>query len=212
MAALDIDFAWPCDPAGYRLMKNAPAGGDRIVPNRNMPIPPPNHVRLLEKFPQLFVTFVDTVRDPEGALRFVSQFGPFGWDGLDSTKGDLVHRMLMGASGMRQMLGLRPSDRRRASRRANVPDGPDLMPGKVTGQIVVDAHGKPHLRFAPDTLEDALWLQAAVELGNGVSVRQCRQCDALFAAGAGSGRRADAQYCCDDHRITYNSYLRSKEN
>jgi hypothetical protein len=213
MSGLDIEFEWPCDPEGYQLVRNAPAGGDRIVPNRTLPRPPPYYGRpLLKKFSRLFVTFTDMATTSEGALRFVSEFGPLTWDGWDAGRGDDVQLILLNAGAMRQLMGLRSTDRGRSSRMTDAIDAPMPIPGRITGKVVLDRQtDKPVLRFAPDTLESALWLQLALELAGGVSVRQCRQCNALFAAGPGTGRRADAQFCSDAHRITFNSLERSKE-
>ena len=37
----------------------------------------------------------------------------------------------------------------------------------------------------------------------------CLFCETVFKVGPGSGRRSDAVFCCDQHRIRYNSAKRT---
>ena len=39
---------------------------------------------------------------------------------------------------------------------------------------------------------------------------KCRYCETVFLVGPGTGRRMDALFCCDEHRVRYNSLKRSK--
>jgi len=39
---------------------------------------------------------------------------------------------------------------------------------------------------------------------------ECAHCGNFFKAGAGTGRRIDASFCCDEHRVRYHSLKRSE--
>ena len=43
----------------------------------------------------------------------------------------------------------------------------------------------------------------------GTIVKKCLSCEKIFEAGGNSGRRADAKFCSDQHRIKYNSDKRT---
>jgi hypothetical protein len=66
------------------------------------------------------------------------------------------------------------------------------------------------LRVSPRSLLDALWLQLGQKLSDGGVIRQCEQCGGWFEAGPGSGRRSDAKFCSDEHRVIFNSRRRSR--
>ncbi len=57
----------------------------------------------------------------------------------------------------------------------------------------------------------ALWVQVGQSIGSGAIIRRCQQCGELFEVGLGTGRRQDAKFCSDKHRIAFNSLKRSKE-
>jgi hypothetical protein len=69
----------------------------------------------------------------------------------------------------------------------------------------------PVWKFHPNTLLDGLWLQFAQAMTRGTQIRTCMHCADLFEAGLGTGRRLDAKFCSDEHRIAFNSLKRSKE-
>ena len=81
---------------------------------------------------------------------------------------------------------------------------------KLDVRLVGDP-GLNSLRFSlsPRSLLDALWLQLAQKLSAGGVIRQCQHCGGWFEAGPGSGRRFDAKFCSDDHRVVFNSRRRS---
>ena len=70
----------------------------------------------------------------------------------------------------------------------------------------------PRIRLTVDSLRAALWLQLGQALSKGVTVQQCQHCGSLFETGPGTGRRLDAKFCSDQHRIAFNSIKRSKGN
>jgi hypothetical protein len=215
MTVPQIDFTWHRDANGYRLIPAKPLPARRPgqskmdwllamkasdiqparVVGRGGPLRP---YRPLDKFPDLFKIFVKIPRTPEGVLEFISKFGSL----TRSVKGDSVPAVLDVADMMQKQLhGLSP----RLGGRADIPLTnlhAWLANDRATGGIT--------LKIAPATLRDALWLQLAQNLSSGVKVRQCGHCNEWFRAGPGTGRRADAEFCSDEHRKRYNSLERSR--
>jgi len=215
MTVPQIDFTWHRDANGYRLipekplparrpgqsrmdqllaMKSGDLKGARVV-GKGGPLKP---YRPLDKFPDLFKMFVKIPRTPEGVLEFINKFGPLTL----SIHGDSVPAVLNVADMMQKRLhGLSP----RLGGRADIPLTnlrAWLANDRATGGI--------RLKMAPATLRDALWLQLAQDLSSGVKIRQCRHCNEWFRAGPGTKRRADAEFCKDEHRKRYNSLARSR--
>jgi hypothetical protein len=210
-----IDFTWHRDTKGYRLIPEKPFPArrpghsrmDQILAMKASDIQPARVLgkggplrpyRPLEKFPELFNIFVKIPRTPEGVLEFISKFGPLTL----SRQGDSVPAVLEVANMMQKRLqGLSP----RLGGRADIP----LT--NLHAWVVNDrATGGITLKFGPATLRDALWLQLAQNLSSGVKIRQCRHCNEWFRAGPRTGRRADAEFCKDDHRKRYHSLERSR--
>jgi hypothetical protein len=215
MTVPQIDFTWHRDANGYRLIPKKPSPARRpgqstmdwflgmkasdIQPARVVGKGGPlRSYRPLDKFPDLFKIFVKIPRTPEGVRKFISKFGPL----TRSVKGDSVPAVLDVADMMQKRLhGLSP----RLGGRADIPLSNLrfwLANDRATGGIT--------LKIAPATLRDALWLQLAQNLSSGIKVRQCRHCNEWFRAGPGTGRRADAAFCSDEHRKRYNSLERSR--
>jgi len=61
-----------------------------------------------------------------------------------------------------------------------------------------------------DCLRDALWLQFGQAMMREGQLRLCPHCAHWFETGLGTGRRKDARFCSDEHRVTFNSLKRSK--
>jgi hypothetical protein len=211
MTVPQIDFTWHRDANGYRLIPEKPLPAPRPGQSRMDQIlamkandisarvvakgGPLKSYRPLDKFPELFKMFVKIPRTPEGVLEFINKFGPLTL----SVHGDSVPAVLDVADRMQE--GLSP----RLGGRADIP----LT--KLHAWLANDrATGGITLKIGPATLRDALWLQLAQNLSSGVKVRQCRHCNEWFRAGPGTSRRADAQFCSDEHRKRYNSLQRSR--
>jgi hypothetical protein len=217
MTVPQIDFSWHRDANGYRLIPAKPLPARRpgqskmdwLLGMKTRDIQPARVVgkggplrsyRPLDKFPDLFKIFVKIPRTPEGVLEFISKFGPL----TRSMNGDSVPNVLDVADRMQKQLhGLSP----RFGGRADIP----LT--KLHAWLANDrATGGITLKIAPATLRDALWLQLAKALADGTKIRKCRfePCGEWFRAGAGTDRRADAEFCSDEHRKRFNSLKRSK--
>jgi hypothetical protein len=63
-----------------------------------------------------------------------------------------------------------------------------------------------------NSLKDGLWLQLGQKVDGQARFRTCElpSCRQVFEVGSSSGRRADARFCSDTHRIEFNSRKRTK--
>ena len=59
------------------------------------------------------------------------------------------------------------------------------------------------LYLKPSTLLAALWYQLGTKLSGNTSVKTCRHCNTFFEAGRGARLRADAEFCCNEHKVEY---------
>lgn len=59
------------------------------------------------------------------------------------------------------------------------------------------------LRFVPDSLLGAMWLQFAETVEGSLDHRQCRSCRNWMLVSAGKGRRAHAHFCSANCRLRY---------
>ena len=211
MGALPIDFVWMRDRKGYHLEDAKPPHPQRVVRNGGNDEKLETY-RPLDRMDRLFVAFANTATSPNGVLEFVRKYGSLTWAGTDSTKGDGVDLVISSAESMRQILGYSSGDRKRPAKRPPLDEGPTHLGITVHGSIILDVKtGLPKLQLSPNTLDDALWLQLAQELAGGCYLRRCEHCGDWFETGAGTGRRLDAKFCSDEHRIAFNSLKRSRE-
>ena len=58
------------------------------------------------------------------------------------------------------------------------------------------------LRMRPPNLLGALWYQFGLKLSK-ATLKTCPVCDGVFEVGAGTGLRADATFCCHDHKVEF---------
>jgi hypothetical protein len=59
------------------------------------------------------------------------------------------------------------------------------------------------LRLKPPSLLGALWYQLGITLSGNTGVKMCRHCNKFFEVGQGTGLRADAEFCCNEHKVEY---------
>jgi hypothetical protein len=211
MAQIAIELDWVRDPKGYRLVEtDRPKGELWVVRNGKGRTPrdlPP--YRPLASTDQLFKIFANLATKPEGVLDFVQRYGPLTYGGWDSKMGDQVGLAMSNASHMRQVLRYWSGER-------NLPNWPFVpqtgSSSSLNAMVVWDPAAKAlKWEFRPNTLLDALWLQLGQALTAGAQIRQCELCGDWFEAGRGTGRRLDAKFCSDQHRIAFNSLKRSRE-
>jgi hypothetical protein len=150
----------------------------------------------LDKFPLLFTRFASIPKNTQGVLEFINKFGPLTKDGLDPKRGENVEYLLDASRAMEIIMNASPKF-----------VGFNL--GRLTARFeVVD--GDVRLKLDALELLNALWLQCAQHLSIGANLRRCQQCNTWFEVGIGTGRRLDAKFCSDEHRILFNSRRRSE--
>jgi hypothetical protein len=156
--------------------------------------------------PDLYMVFAYSAKTKEGLLDFVRRYGPLT-HGYHGRYGENVQDGLDMAREMHQLLAC-PVDRRAAALT-------DESIRCAYAEVFLTANAatkSPQITYKVHSLRDALWLQFADALSGGTSVRMCKLCGTFFKVGPGTGRREDAQFCSDPHRIAYNSKKRGKQH
>jgi hypothetical protein len=219
-----IDFEWAVDEAGYDWVAGGPAEpadeesllgvvfstlqGRAIRPDRivrrggNL-----KTYRPFEQVPGLFRLFSKRATTPEGLLEFVTRFGPMLPDG-NRQSGEDALTGLGAAQAMAELLEAYAQDPRSCF----------LHFGEQGhGWSRIDVYlafnpvtGRPYFKFAPASFLHALWFEVGEFLTRDAQIRECEHCGGWFEAGPGTGRRADAKFCSDDHRIAFNSLKRGQ--
>jgi hypothetical protein len=90
----------------------------------------------------------------------------------------------------------------------DVPPSPFQFVGLI--ELVPDPSRGVRLRIRSQSLIAALWWQLSREVSYGANIRECRHCGDCFEAGIGTGRRADAQFCTEEHKKRFFSLERSR--
>jgi hypothetical protein len=140
-----------------------------------------------------------SIESPQEVLEFVRKFGPVTDEGMDTSKGENVQNALQQARLMGKVL--------RAAKNEQYPLDISWEPTPISLAIKLGESGseEPFLKVGPRTLLDAIWLQLAEVIAGDGEIRHCRYCGLWFAAGGQSGRRQDAKFCSDEHRIAFNN-------
>jgi hypothetical protein len=222
MARISIELDWMRDPEGYRLVERTKYPKLRIVRNgTEHPFKLPPFLPLAST-DLLFKVFANTATTPEGALDFVQRFGPLtkrGWGSEGEDANIVMHqaekmRGVLTAWFGKQKLPVNSIVVRSpiASRLPLVVNRYDTGPSvALNAKVVCDPLTKAlKWELHPNSLLDALWLQLGQKLTAGAQIRQCEHCGDWFEAGQGTGRRLDAKFCSDEHRVLYNSLKRSR--
>jgi hypothetical protein len=76
--------------------------------------------------------------------------------------------------------------------------------------FVTDPQNGVRLRLSPPSLLSALWYQLGLKLSGESRVKTCRYCNDFFEAGIGTSLRADAQFCCRQHKVRFFNLERSR--
>lgn len=223
MAEIEIDFEWWRCPTGYEGVHEPWRGGNdglvahptgiRVLPQHIMerarylirrpgPLEP---YRPLERFAGLARIFASDVKKPGDVVRFAMKFGPLTREGLEPDIGESVDETIIHAEAMREFLDSVADGKRLVEIQAN-------PLSNIEAALAVDPlTSRPRLRLRPASLRDALWLQLAQALSGDAPLRQCAHCGLWFEVGRQSGRRLDAKFCSDEHRIAFNSLKRSRK-
>jgi hypothetical protein len=90
-------------------------------------------------------------------------------------------------------------------------DIPQIPLTSLEAFLVSSGGSAIRLKLSPSRLIDALWLQMAQSITSGRDLKECLHCGELFEVGPGSGRRLDAKFCKDEHRIAFYNRRRSKK-
>ena len=223
MAQIKVEFSLLRDSKGYRLVGGQPPLKSKAIAavllSEAFPAGEPQRVARgggkldaigpLDKFETLYRIFAEKARTAEGVLNFVQRYGSLTLEGRDPAKGDSVplvidhaqamHHLLTAyaTGGKKKLIGLLASPRPRISR--------------IEVELLSDAlTEKLELRLSVHSLIDGLWLQFGQAISGGTHLQQCQHCQELFETGPGSGRRLDAKFCSDEHRIAFNSHKRSE--
>ncbi|MBR0693285.1 hypothetical protein [Bradyrhizobium lablabi] len=90
----------------------------------------------------------------------------------------------------------------------------DALGETALGEITLAANRERGFRmvFTATSLISGLWLQLGQKVSGQAKFQTCElpSCGQVFEVGSSSGRRADARFCSDSHRIEFNSRKRAK--
>jgi hypothetical protein len=160
----------------------------------------------LAKTRDLFLIFARTANTAEGLLSFIQTYGPLTY--LGNSQGELIDDLIIHAGGMRGLIDSISSHAKRPALEGDY----DVAPGSTFNAVVVwDLIAKNYRwELRPSTLLDGLYLQLGEAITRGAQIGKCAHCGDWFEAGQGTGRRAGAKFCSDDHKIAYHSLRRSR--
>lgn len=218
MTKYSIAFEWQRDRKGYRF-DSGERDERRIVRNGGP----------LEKYNPLEISgmlkiFSNATTD-EKLLAFVNAYGPLTKAGnqVERRKGSRVRVR----DGKRmEMTDIHIGDDVKELRKHVVWFKAVLGDGRSKGEIpktlsirpkplkiaqtrLMVTRGLLRIEFSPDALLDALRLQLALLLTEDHKRAECRYCHQPFPIGVGTGKRSDAEFCSDQHRILFNSRKRT---
>lgn len=210
-----VEFESQRDASGYTVKAVAPSAaplntvlteageigtsGDRLVRKGGAL----ERVRPLERSDNLFAVFAH-LKSPDEIAEFMRQNGPLTKNG----NRDGEHLAAVGAAiaDMRKLV-----DAWRATPgklKTLVGDRLDLAKLKASVRWN-GATGTFDLSLTPEHLIEALRLQFAQAVSAARALKTCRHCLTPFLVGPGTGRLSKAEFCCDEHRVTFHSLARS---
>jgi hypothetical protein len=219
------DFQWTRNRKGYRitplkelhphLMQTYPADALWIAPNGSLR----NEIRYqpFARGADLCAAFAN-LRTSEHVQQFVNQHGLLTWreqhdpdvDGgylpSDGTHGgEPISVALVEAEMFREVLHRAETPKALATYFENkiVPDfARSVQAGQIA--IVPDLEEGLRIRLTLPTLLGAIWYQLVSKLsGRRLQVCKLRGCGGVFEVGPGAGKRADAEFCCIEHKVEF---------
>ena len=153
------------------------------------------------------------VSTPDRLLRFVNDHGPLK-TGLRRSEDEPVVRYptvspvdsdLKCAEEFREVLRLKAQGR--PKKLASYFEGYWHSVGRVF--LVGDSKWGVRFEVRPPHLLGALWYQLGLKLSY-ATLRMCKLCHCVFEAGPGTGLRADAKFCCHEHKVEFFNHSRPR--
>jgi hypothetical protein len=140
----------------------------------------------------------DLIKERERLLAFVKNFGRL----TDDKEGDNVHLLLDEAKQMRDALAFVEKHNRH----------PPAQVFDLQANVILNSRtGRIEQKIVPRTLLQAIWLQFIYSPLEAAKLTRCAlpQCQVMFRAGPGIGRRGDSKFCSPEHQIQFHSLARS---
>jgi hypothetical protein len=161
-----------------------------------------------------------SVRTPDQLLDFINIHGLLTWSVgqipndtffADFPAGEPVRLGLAQAEMFRELLSLRALGNLQNLASHFQAKIAGFVGGGQVGQVEVlpDPERGIRLKIRPPTLIGALWYQLALKLSE-ATLRMCPLCHRVFEVGRGTGRRADAKFCCIEHKAEFFNRSRPK--
>ena len=199
-----VEFRNKRDPKGYHLKKRGKSGlwitrsgGVKEELSDCLPLTGKEYLQFA------------ALTDPQGLLNFVRCYGPLGnW--VVETLGDPVENYLAEARDMQEVLKA-------------VKESPMYLPDRLLERLTRNAMAVERVlvwnaatrtavwQHRAPTLFAALWAQAIDAVTRGVQFHACEYCGIWFETGTRAGRRSDARFCSDAHRMAFKNRARSKK-
>jgi hypothetical protein len=222
---MPVEFEWPCDENGYRLVAVDPRDDwSRVLDSIQKRATPRSHPtrerivpaggKLITRRPldeaggKLHRRFMRLGQTREGLLQFTRQYGPLTLHGNKAAVGEDVQLGLTQASLMNELF-VGAGDKTALSVLLMVGGARRISDISVVLGVNPET-GEPQLTLAPPDLCSALWLELAHSLTSDALLKRCQHCGELFEAGRGTGRREDAKFCSPYHQVAFNSLRRRK--
>jgi len=221
------DFEWFRDKKGYRIAPFNSLGKRPREPQANdvdWIIPKGDQGDAVRYRPfagggDLCAAFA-SVRSPNELLRFINVHGPLTWHGTravldpnfsDFPAGEPVPLGLAEAEMFRELLQMRALGNPKKLALHFGPKVAGFVGGGQAGQVEVlpDPERGIRLKITPPTLLGALWYQLALKLSD-ATLRMCPLCHRVFEVGRGTSLRADAKFCCNEHKVEFFNRSRPK--
>ena len=165
---------------------------------------------LASDFETLYLDFakLETAFD---ALDFVRRYGPITHSEFKGEQSDDVDYVLRQAKQVRFLLAHDPEqlthDRRKIARGAflSILKNGGLRLGEmVVGLELANDRSGIRMVMSPKSLLDMIGLQLGQALSGHSKAKLCKHCGKFFRAGPGTGRRADSDFCTQEHQREFN--------
>lgn len=222
VAEIQIDFEWWRDAKGYRLVPASVTAQSTVIAHPlgiRAGVGRHQRYRIVRLGGQLqsykpFEAYGATlykmfarIKKPTEMMDFVGKFGPLTKVGLKPRVGDDLDTALVHAEAMREAIDFAAGGPKGSAILVEAQSAPLAS---MNATLVLDpVTRRPKLKILPVSLLDTLWLSLAQDLSQQGNLRICAQCGEPFRTGPGTGRRLDAKFCSEQHKIAFHSLKRS---